>query len=262
MRRRFIGAAAAALTILIAHHALAASDYRLLSLGGHLVKWGEPELGSRATVTYALLTAPRQFAGARNCASLVPMEGLLAASGIAPTQLQHELESAFANWERVAGLTFKPASPEVADILIGAQAEPRGWAFTNVAEAAAPKGATSRITQSLICLNPAKTWKVGFGGDSTIYDLRYTLTHEIGHAIGLDHPGPHGQVMSFEYSEDIRELTPGDVQGAVALYGPKVADPSAVTVAGNGDRRKPAANNQSLPESSLSLGGSATPAGR
>lgn len=262
MRGRTIGAAVAVLAVLMAHHALAGSDFRLLRLGGHFVKWGNPELGSRATVTYALLTEPRRFAGARNCASLVPMDGLLAASGIAPSLLQREIEAAFATWERVAGITFKPASPETADILIGAQAKPRGWAFTNVAEKAASDGATTRITQSLICLNPSKAWKVGFGGDSTVYDLRYTLTHEIGHAIGLDHPGPHGQVMSFQYSEDVRDLAPGDIQGAVALYGPKVSDPSAVAVARTGDQNRQPADDQSSAEPSLSLGGTAAPSDR
>ena len=76
-----------------------------------------------------------------------------------------------------------------------------------------------RIAKSLICLNPAKSWKIGFNGNMDVYDLRYTIAHEVGHAIGLDHPSPSGQLMSFRYDEDFRSLRPGDVSGAVALYG-------------------------------------------
>jgi hypothetical protein len=52
-----------------------------------------------------------------------------------------------------------------------------------------------------------------------VYDLRYTLTHEIGHAIGLDHPGTTSQVMSYRYEERFATLQPGDIRGAAALYG-------------------------------------------
>jgi hypothetical protein len=60
---------------------------------------------------------------------------------------------------------------------------------------------------------------VGFDGNTRVYDLRYTFVHEIGHAIGLDHPGPSGQVMSFRYDEQHRDLQAGDLNGVTMLYG-------------------------------------------
>jgi hypothetical protein len=75
------------------------------------------------------------------------------------------------------------------------------------------------LERSLICLNPEHSWKVGFDGNLDVYDLRYTLKHEIGHAIGLDHPGTTSAVMSYRYEERFRQLQPGDIRGAVALYG-------------------------------------------
>jgi hypothetical protein len=133
-------------------------------------------------------------------------------------------------WQAVADIRFEPAAdPAGADILIGAQAVPRDRAYTNVAHApaaapaAALRGAAEpvrRIGRSLICLNPRQRWKIGFDGNLKVYDLRYTLAHEIGHAIGLDHPGSRGELMGFRYTERFRALQHGDIAGAVALYGP------------------------------------------
>ena len=74
-----------------------------------------------------------------------------------------------------------------------------------------------------ICLNPTKRWKIGFDGDISTYDLRYTIAHEIGHAIGLDHPNGPGQIMGYRYEERFRQLQAGDVQGAMLIYGGRAA---------------------------------------
>ena len=62
-------------------------------------------------------------------------------------------------------------------------------------------GGKKIIGRSLICLNPTQPWKIGFDGRLDVYDLRYTIAHEIGHAIGLDHPSAAGQLMSYRYDE-------------------------------------------------------------
>ena len=51
-------------------------------------------------------------------------------------------------------------------------------------------------------------------------DFGTVLAHEIGHAIGLDHPGATGALMAFSNQGDIDHLMPGDIAGAAALYGP------------------------------------------
>jgi hypothetical protein len=123
-------------------------------------------------------------------------------------------------WEAVADLTFrKAAADEPANILIGAQVDPEGWAFANLSYDAASPLPIKPISQALICLNPERLRKVGFDGNLGACDLRRTLAHEIGHVIGLDHPSGPGQVMGHRYEERFRDLQPGDVLGAVALYG-------------------------------------------
>ena len=200
--------------------------YRHILLDGHKVKWGSSQPGTGAVVTYATLDTPARFPTARNCRAMAAVGELLGPNRIDRAIFEAELHAALALWSAAADIQFEPAaSPDSADIVIGAQATPRGRAFTNVEYGGAdtgPKGIRA-LTRSLICLNPEIPWKTGFDGNLEVYDLRYTLLHEIGHAIGLDHPGVASQLMDFRYVERFRAPQAGDIKGVVALYGPKPA---------------------------------------
>ncbi len=216
---------AAAAALAVAHGAAAGpiagslSAYRLLALGGGPSKWGEATPGRGAVVTFAAVTSAGNFPGAINCTSVVPIDDTLAENGISQAQFDIERDAAFHAWSSAANIIFIPGDAETADILIGAEGKPRGRAFTNVSVPDPGGKGMKSIKQSVICLNPDERWKIGFDGDLSVYDLRYTLMHEIGHAIGLDHPGARGEVMDFRYGEDFRSLQPGDIAGARALYG-------------------------------------------
>lgn len=198
-----------------------ASDggYRLLEMDGHKVKWGDRQLGTGASVSYAFAGESLRFDDAINCGDLAPMASL-AGENLSMETLTRETAAAFRVWERAAGLSFhKVDDVRDADIILGAQGQPRGRAFANVSYAPEPVKGVRAIDQSLVCLNPELEWKVGFDGDEDVYDIRYTLVHEIGHTIGLDHPGPSGQVMAFRYTEAFGGLQPGDLHGVQLLYG-------------------------------------------
>lgn len=200
--------------------ALASEDkYRLLELDGYKVKWGEPQLGVKASISYAFANEDLWFEEARNCGELAPIAALFR-QNISMTTLVRETKAAFQVWERAAGLSFyEVGDVRDADIVIGAQGQPRGQAFANVTYATDSQDGIRSIKKALVCLNPDHQWKVGFDGDEKVYDIRYTLIHEIGHAIGLDHPGPSGQVMGFRYTEAFNDLQPGDLRGIQQLYG-------------------------------------------
>ena len=197
-----------------------AGIFRIIELKGSAVKWGSPTMETGATITYAFATETVEFFEARNCRGIEPMDELLARSGVDQAVYEAEAAKAFDAWSAVANVQFRQVSDaDEADILIGAQTSPIGRAFTNVSFARADASAVRPLEKSLICLNPDQLWKVGFDGNLDVYDLRYTLKHEIGHAIGLDHPSTNTQVMSYRYEERFETLQPGDIRGAVALYG-------------------------------------------
>lgn len=193
--------------------------FRLLELDGVRVQWGSGR-GETPVLTYAVLTGSRQFAGAFNCKGMTSPAELLARSHVDPKTWDAEIRAAFDMWEQVADIRFvKSTNDDAADILIGAQSIPIGRAFTNVEYDRGSAKSVKPISSALICLNPTMPWKVGFDGELSVYDLRYTIAHEIGHAIGLDHPVSSGEVMGFRYDERFRELQAGDVAGAQELYG-------------------------------------------
>jgi Matrixin len=192
--------------------------FELLDLDGRHVRWGGNGSGP-VTVTYAFLTKPAKFASVRNCVGMVSPDQLLENSNISQRELRKEVAAAFRMWESVAAIRFKETTDTgSAGILIGAQERPVGRAFADVAYAA-NNSDVNVIERSLVCLNPTRPWKIGFDGNNDVYDVRYTMAHEIGHAIGLDHPGRSGQLMSYRYEERFRDLQAGDIAGAVMLYG-------------------------------------------
>ena len=209
------------------------SDFRLLRIDGHTLKWGEPSLGKGATITYAVLTRPSAISGTVNCLHNAAIGGLLSRSHMTRKRFDRELAGALAMWQSSADLRFVPAkSVRDADILFSAEAEAAGIAFADVTFDSSSLRTVSRLKRGIVCLNPTVRWSTAHeprddsttgGSEHTGYRLRYTLAHEIGHVLGLDHPGPEGELMSFEYGQERDGLGQGDVAGITLLYGRRSA---------------------------------------
>lgn len=226
--RRLLKSCIAAAALFSAVPALS-GDFELLRLDGEYLKWGAPTFGTAAEVTYSYVREFERFPAARNCRAMVPPSALTEKSGMSFKAFDVAVRRAFEQWESAANIRFHyVADPRRANILIGAQAEPTGIAFTNVVPSKSvrtdgPAGAVAALERSTICFNPSLLWNAALAPSNRGRDLMMVAGHEIGHAIGLDHPGPRGAMMAFKEEFATRELQDSDVHAIQTLYGPTPA---------------------------------------
>ncbi len=94
----------------------------------------------------------------------------------------------------------------------------------------------ARMQETDIAFNSRRKWDsfVGTLDGQKSEDLHRVALHELGHALGLDHPDQYGQILSAIMNSrvsDVFELQQDDIDGLRSLYGAPATPPPA---SGNG----------------------------
>ena len=202
--------------VVTASPAFAPVDFVQLRISGRLLAWPQSGHGN-LKLTWSLANAAVATEGVTNCGRMAPLYGI---GKFDRPHILQEIEAAFGDWQKAAAVEFEYIDdPAKALVLIGAMESPQGIAFADVQYTPAQDLLHGQIVRGLVCINTQARWKSGFDGDLKSYDIRFVLTHEIGHVLGLDHPSSTGHLMSWRYDERTRGLQAGDIGGIVSLYG-------------------------------------------
>ena len=139
------------------------------------------------------------------------------------TNYLSEINNAFSVWSSIADITFVNVTSG-GDIQL--KTSPIDNQFDILAQALVFFTPTSNpsvwsIVSSEITFDSLDFWKTDFGEPSDSFDLFQVLSHEIGHAIGIDHVSSDtiSALMNPFYTEGFRGLQADDIAAAQALYG-------------------------------------------
>ena len=135
-----------------------------------------------------------------------------------PRSVLLEIRKAFAFWSQVADLEFVESSSGNVDLEVSyvtyahGDGDPFDGAGGTLAHAFYPQWGGD------IHMDDSEEWTVG---EDRGTNMLATLTHEIGHSLGLEHSSVPGAVMApFSSPYNPRfSLAQDDIQGVVALYG-------------------------------------------
>tara|TARA_Y100001960_G_C14521369_1_gene751464 strand:- start:139 stop:876 length:738 start_codon:yes stop_codon:yes gene_type:complete len=75
------------------------------------------------------------------------------------------------------------------------------------------------LSKVIVGLDVEEDWFLEGDAPSNKIDFSSTVTHEVGHAIGIDHSQSSEALMNANYSTSIFELQKDDIDAAVHIYG-------------------------------------------
>lgn len=189
-------------------------------------KWGSPEPGTGARVTYSYMPDNTPCDNTNSCLSLF---------SFMPAGFTSEIDRAFDAWASVANLTFIQVSDDgkdpvttqnSGDIRLGGHKIINNG--SNILAYAYYPYQNTGSSAGDIHFDSSDTWSIGGNGG---FDIFFVALHEIGHALGLGHETEKLAIMNATYNPSLGELQPDDIAGIQYLYGSSIVSPVPVPAA-------------------------------
>lgn len=137
--------------------------------------------------------------------------------GVAEAQVIEAYATAFSRWAEVCGIVpqYQPGNPNA---MISMGVRRIDGVFGVLAESELPCGSVRQCRQ---WYDSGEQWGVfdGAGPGGNKIDLQRVATHELGHALGMNHIGA-GNLLAPTYSASIWTPQAGDIKEMQARYGP------------------------------------------
>jgi len=193
-----------------------ANAYTLSS--GPIQKWGDPTLGTGATISYSFMMGGEQC-DTSTCSAL---------DSFMPLGFQQEIKKAFNAWSSVADLKFIELADDGAnfntlttsgDIRIGGEMidGPSGV----LAHAFYPDTHWYFSAGGDLHFDTSETWSIdGLVDGISIF---WVALHEIGHSLGLGHSDESNAIMGPYYNPVLAGLQADDIAGIQYLYGANIS---------------------------------------
>ena len=184
-------------------------------------KWGNPAMGTGATVTWSYMNT------GVGCAAEFAGCSISALSSFMPAGFGTQIQAAFSAWSAVANLTFVFVAVDngVAFNAAGTNADIRigGHAFDGAGGTLAhgffpPSNGITAAGD--IHFDIAESWLLAPAPGS--FDIFQVMAHELGHALGLDHTNVPNSLMDPFYTTAYLGPQADDIAGMQFIYGAPV----------------------------------------